>query len=251
MEIGSTSLLSDLTGLGSLRFVRYGLLIYDNNLLTSLTGLDNLDSIGGTLGIYDNDSLTSLTGLENLNTIAGDLFLGIQLDWFIWYGNPVLSDISALENIEAGSLEVMQIVYNPSLAECAITSICEYLAGPGTAVSFYENAPGCNSQEEVEAACGVGVETPLVQSSKFKVQSYPNPTAGIVDLQFTVYNLQSISLKVYNAQGQEVAVVVDQKLPAGEHTVRWDATALPAGIYFYRLSTVNCQLPTCGKIVMY
>ena len=99
---------------------------------------------------------------------------------------------------------------------------------------------------------GDGYEEFKVQSSKFKVQSYPNPTQGIVNLQFTVYNLQSVSLKIYNALGREVAVVLDQTLPAGEHSVRWDAEAMPAGIYYYRLSTANCQLSTAsGKLVKY
>ena len=59
-------------------------------------------------------------------------------------------------------------------------------------------------------------------------------------------------LKVYNAQGQEVATVIDEKLPAGERTVRWDASGLPAGVYYYRLTTDDRPLPTgTGKIVKY
>ena len=90
-----------------------------------------------------------------------------------------------------------------------------------------------------------------VQSSEFKVQSYPNPTSGIVDFRFSMADGRRVSLKVYDVQGREVAVVLDQEMAAGEHMVRWDAGGLPAGIYFYRLSTVNCQLPTAtGKIVI-
>jgi len=59
-------------------------------------------------------------------------------------------------------------------------------------------------------------------------------------------------LKIYNAQGQEVAVVLDEKLPAGEHTVRWDAEALPAGVYYFLLTTDDRRLTTyTGKIVKY
>ena len=72
----------------------------------------------------------------------------------------------------------------------------------------------------------------------------------MIDFRFTVYNLGSMILKVYNAQGQEVATVLDEELAAGEHTVRWDATALPAGIYYYRLSTCDLR-PSTGKFVKY
>jgi hypothetical protein len=105
----------------------------------------------------------------------------------------------------------------------------------------------------------VPVEESAVGGQRSAVECYPNPTSGIVNFQFTVYNLQSIILKVYNAQGQEVATVLDGTWSGdqvagwpGGQVVRWNATSLPAGVYYYRLSTVNCQLPTAsGKIVKY
>jgi hypothetical protein len=66
----------------------------------------------------------------------------------------------------------------------------------------------------------------------------------MIDFRFTVYDLGSMILKVYNAQGQEVAVVLDEEMAAGEYTVRWDATALPAGIYFYRPQTSDLRPST-------
>jgi hypothetical protein len=68
-----------------------------------------------------------------------------------------------------------------------------------------------------------------------------------------------MSLKIYNAKGQEVAVVLDEEMAAGEHTVRWDASGLPAGIYFYRLTTIPAFAGTgdqrlttsSGKLVKY
>jgi hypothetical protein len=95
----------------------------------------------------------------------------------------------------------------------------------------------------------LSVEESAVGGQRSAVRVFPNPTGGIVNLQFTLYNLQSINLKIYNAQGQEVAVVLNEKLTAGEHTVRWDAEGLPAGIYFYRLTTDDYRLTT-GKLVL-
>jgi hypothetical protein len=104
---------------------------------------------------------------------------------------------------------------------------------------------------ETRMGYGFGTEEPAIGSSQFAVRSYPNPTLGIFDFRFTVYNLGSMILKVFNAQGQEVAVVVDEEMPAGEHTVRWDAGALPAGIYFYQLRAEGGGQVGAGKIVKY
>jgi hypothetical protein len=37
--------------------------------------------------------------------------------------------------------------------------------------------------------------------------------------------------------GREVATLVNQTMEAGAHTVQWDASASPSGVYFYRLKT--------------
>ncbi|MBN2173309.1 MAG: T9SS type A sorting domain-containing protein [Bacteroidales bacterium] len=228
LAIGSTSLLSDLTGLGSLRIVKKGFNIYHNSILTSLAGLDKLDSVGGSLTIYNNDSLTSLTGLENLRTIAGSLSLGTE-DWFTWYGNPVLSDISALENIEAGSIEYLKIVHNDSLADCTITSICDYLASPGAVVSISQNAPGCNSQEEVGAACDTLSVRNTYLTDNFVL--FPNPANHVV----TITSKSGTTIReviIYNQTGQKIYCGFPEN-----NTL--DISKLKPGIYIIDLGTGN------------
>jgi hypothetical protein len=95
-----------------------------------------------------------------------------------------------------------------------------------------------------------GVES-IVSSQQSAVICYPNPTQGIVDCRLSIVDIGRAVIKVYNAQGQEVATVVDKVLPPGEHTVRWDASALPAGIYFYQLRAKGVGQVGAGKIVKY
>lgn len=63
---------------------------------------------------------------------------------------------------------------------------------------------------------------------------YPNPTSGIFNLQFSIYNLQRVTVKIYDLYGREVATVVERQFPAGEHIVSFDASGLQAGVYFCR-----------------
>ncbi len=46
----------------------------------------------------------------------------------------------------------------------------------------------------------------------------------------------SVTLKVYNILGREVATLINEQQPTGDYTVRFDASGLPSGIYFYELS---------------
>ena len=69
----------------------------------------------------------------------------------------VINGLSGIENINSGSIEDLEIDHNYLLAECDVQSICNYLAGPNGTLEIHDNANSCNSQEEVEEACGLGI----------------------------------------------------------------------------------------------
>jgi hypothetical protein len=84
----------------------------------------------------------------------------------------------------------------------------------------------------------VGVdESPAEISQTYRLyQNYPNPFNPSTTTQFDLKQAGQVMLKVYNSLGQEVATLTDKNLPAGRHTVTFDATDLPSGVYFYRMS---------------
>ena len=240
--IDNTSL-SDLEGLEGLTSIEENLQIGwwdsgENPFLESLAGLNGLSSIGGNLSIQYNPILPNLSGLNAVEFVGGYLSI---------YNNSSMTTLTGLENIDAGSISNLSIIYNHNLSECAVQSICDYLAGPNGTIDINDNAPGCNSQEEVEEACLTGIENPVIQNSKFKIQNYPNPTSGIVDFRFQIADCGKASLKVFDLQGREVAMVLDEELAAGEHTVRWNASTLLAGVYYYRLLTADRRLLTADR----
>jgi len=196
--------------------------------ITNLDGINVVVSIEGGLVITENNALQNLAGLENLTGIGGNL-------WIVY--NDDLTSLSGIENLDAGTIGYLAIVENPSLSGCEVQSICNYLLGPGGSVEIYDNAPGCNSEEEVEEACLVGVDQLTVDGRQ--LAGFPNPTNGIFNLQFSTFNLQRISLKIYDLYGRAMATVVDEVMPAGEHVLQFDASGLPAGIYFCVFKTGN------------
>ncbi|HEY3294829.1 MAG TPA: T9SS type A sorting domain-containing protein [bacterium] len=69
-------------------------------------------------------------------------------------------------------------------------------------------------------------------------QNYPNPFNPTTTIQFDLMSQSTVSLKVFDVLGRQVATLLDQaKLGAGVQMVPFDASSLASGIYFYRLET--------------
>ena len=68
-------------------------------------------------------------------------------------------------------------------------------------------------------------------------QNYPNPFNPETNIKFVLQKDSNVRLSVYNVAGQEVAVLVDEKKSPGIHQVKFDATSLTSGVYFYKLKT--------------
>jgi len=70
-------------------------------------------------------------------------------------------------------------------------------------------------------------------------QNYPNPFNPSTVLAFDIPKEGFVSLKIYNTLGQEVAVLADGLMKAGEYQKVFKANNLPSGIYLYKLTTDN------------
>jgi hypothetical protein len=75
-------------------------------------------------------------------------------------------------------------------------------------------------------------------------QNYPNPFNGFSNIRFRVPEHRSggpvtirVHLTVYDILGRRVAELLNESLSPGTYSVRWDAGALPGGVYFCRLET--------------
>jgi len=73
-------------------------------------------------------------------------------------------------------------------------------------------------------------------------QNYPNPFNPTTNIKFrvpygSIANNKFVTLKVFDILGKEIATLVNEKLKAGEYEVTFDGTALPSGVYFYKLTS--------------
>jgi len=66
-------------------------------------------------------------------------------------------------------------------------------------------------------------------------QNYPNPFNPTTVIRYSIPQRSLVSLSVYNALGQRVAVLVNREEQAGVYEVTFDGTTFAGGVYICRL----------------
>ena len=83
-----------------------------------------------------------------------------------------------------------------------------------------------------------GIESATYQraaETQFLLQNYPNPFNRSTKIEFGWPVDGRAKIAVYDILGREVAVVLDETLPAGVYLFEFDGAGLPSGVYLYRL----------------
>ena len=200
--------------------------------ITNVDSLDLITRITGSLiiGVGENSTnplsevnalLTDLSGLSNVTILGGKLAL---------YGNPILSDLTGIGQLNYDSIIDIAILDNPLLTACNIESVCGFLSINDSNISIENNAPGCNSIEEVEAACGITGINDLEQS--FDIAFYPNPFNDKITIEISG-NLKAepVGYQLFNAIGK----VLIQSAQIKNNREEIDTSGLPPGVYFIQL----------------
>jgi hypothetical protein len=79
-----------------------------------------------------------------------------------------------------------------------------------------------------------GTEIPQVYSLS---QNYPNPFNPETNIKFGLPQNSLVTLKIYDILGKEIAVLINNfNLAAGNYIYNFNASNLPSGIYFYKLT---------------
>ena len=121
----------------------------------------------------------------------------------------------------------------------------------GSLLSF--PTPYATGKSMIEILTSVGAESRIesLPASVHLAQNYPNPFNPTTTISYQLPKASSISLKIFNSLGQEIAMLVNEQKSPGYYQAIWNASSVPTGIYFYRLSVVPTArrdlVPTEGR----
>jgi len=95
------------------------------------------------------------------------------------------------------------------------------------------------SSASMVAVDGIDPDIPLPTNFSLS-QNYPNPFNPTTRIDFSINANQMVQLDIYNILGQHVKNLIEGMMPAGTHTVEWNATndagqQVATGIYLYKL----------------
>lgn len=132
--------------------------------------------------------------------------------------------------------------YHPKLAYPFFSISSEEVNGSPqpSIIARYIEIPGFDDSIEI-----VGINTPSGNSS---VSVYPNPMQNQAVVSLSLLQAAKVQASVYNLSGQRVAIITDDYLLQGTHTLPFNAETLPKGMYLLELS-IDGNVQTSKLIV--
>ena len=182
---------------------------------------------GGTSTVYTVNPNPPQAGRNVTITYAGSLKdnSAINLHW----------GRNGWQNVTTTAMSKVNNVWTLTMMVPTGTTMLDFVFNNGSG-SWDNN----NSQDyHVSVVAPTSIEDTETVDGISLSQNYPNPFNPETVIRFTVGTQDLASLRirlaVYDVLGRQIAVLADGMYPAGTHSVRFDASTLPSGLYLYRL----------------
>ncbi len=102
-----------------------------------------------------------------------------------------------------------------------------------------QEALWCNIDDMIignrSGSIGVQNQSANIPNQFLLSQNFPNPFNPVTNITYSIKSGSYVSLKIFDASGKEVSTLVDGKVAAGRYEIKFDASELSSGIYFYTL----------------
>jgi CubicO group peptidase (beta-lactamase class C family) len=136
----------------------------------------------------------------------------------------------------AHPLHSSAIPLGASAWQCAVGKHFFYVVQTPGVYQYYGGPEGSGMAGSFTAvATGVDGEHSAPPVSFQLSQNYPNPFNPSTQIRLENPVTQHLSLTVYDVLGRMVTTLLDGEVAGGSHSISWDASAMPSGLYFYTL----------------
>lgn len=200
--------------------------LVDSTALKKVSGMSFVIEIVHTEGVV-------LSNQSSDTVHAGDVFVVPFSD----YDNRQFLDLIAtgtnsrfdFSYLYKGTPQVAGEPYNCLIDVGMTVSLCDNYVGTGGFVD--------TTQCVVQPATGIPGKPEVVPQNVILQQNYPNPFNPETQIEFSIGTAETVSLRIFDLSGREVATLLNGILLAGVHTVSFDASNFTSGVYFYVLRT--------------
>jgi hypothetical protein len=178
--------------------------------------------------------VTSFTGVVQDNTVALDWNTATEVNSYMFeIERRTATQWENIGKIPAGgtSNAPREYAYRDSLNNISKGSIFYRL-------KFIDNDGSFQYSGELEVLVTTGVTTTAIPNIYALSQNYPNPFNPTTTINYQLQKSGSVSLKVYDMLGREVATLVNGNKGPGNYSAVFDASRFSSGTYMYRLSVV-------------
>lgn len=196
--------------------------IYAN---TRLQNIPNMDGFPNGRRLEDD-----VTRIE-LQTVSGIVLavLGLWYDDYTIGGSPLTPQLMNVLNYTTG-VEKNDTTFKTTFPYLQTpwpgTHICDCDLASSDMSSMMDNV---NSNSKVFE--GLALSAPSIIAS-----TYPNPVADKSTIQYRLDEASTVTISVYDLQGNQLKVLVNKKLEAGTYTQSWDSNGLAKGTYFIKVA---------------
>src|SRR5690606_7669505 len=93
---------------------------------------------------------------------------------------------------------------------------------------------------------GIESDQPILNPDEYNLeQNYPNPFNPVTIIKYYLPVESKVKLKIFDVLGNEIAMIINENISAGNHEVKFNSSNLnlSSGIYFYRFEAGEFSLP--------
>jgi len=104
--------------------------------------------------------------------------------------------------------------------------------------------PEGTSKPNIKFPAQTGIDQKFDSSDKSDVEGYklknsPNPFNARTNITYNLPQREKVQLTIYTIGGKKVETIVSEHMARGRHSIKYNASELASGVYFYRLDTNN------------